>query len=159
MDLFVSHFPGRVDAKGRVSIPATFRNVLKRDGYEGLFVHPSLDLQGLDAGGHALVNEITELLASLTPYSDERDQLSLALLGMSEILKVDAEGRVVLTESLKAHAGIGQEVIFVGVGKKFQIWEPERFRVHLAAAQERIQSLRRELGARSPARAATGSGR
>jgi DNA-binding transcriptional regulator/RsmH inhibitor MraZ len=46
-------------------------------------------------------------LSTLSPYSDERDQLSTALFGTSEILKVDPEGRVILTEPVKEHAGIG----------------------------------------------------
>src|SRR5215217_3897596 len=128
MDRFVSNFTNRLDAKGRVSIPAPFRAVLARDGFEGLYVHPALDAPALDAGGNFLLNEIDAFLQTLAPYSEERDRLSTALFGTSEILKVDPEGRVVLTESVKAHAGISDSVTFVGLGHKFQIWEPEAFR-------------------------------
>ena len=108
MDRFVSNFTNRLDSKGRVSIPAPFRAVLARDGFEGLYVHPALDAPALDAGGNALLNEIDAFLSTLSPYSDERDQLSTALFGTSEILKVDPEGRVILTETVKAHAGIAR---------------------------------------------------
>ena len=94
MDIYVSNYTNRLDAKGRVSIPAPFRAVLARDGFEGLYVHPSLDQEALDCGGHALLREIDGLLSGYTPYSEERDLLSLALMGSSEILKVDSEGRV-----------------------------------------------------------------
>ncbi|MBX9739317.1 MAG: division/cell wall cluster transcriptional repressor MraZ [Beijerinckiaceae bacterium] len=151
MDRFVSHFTNRLDAKGRVSIPATFRAVLARDGFEGLYVHPSLDAQRVDCGGNALLKEIDGLLDTLSPYSEERDLLSTALLGTSEILKVDSEGRVVLTESVKACAGITTEVTFVGQGHKFQIWEPSRFLAHLAEAKDRVRDLRKELSARRAA--------
>ena len=123
MDIYVSNYTNRLDAKGRVSIPAPFRAVLARDGFEGLYVHPSLDQEALDCGGHALLREIDGLLSGYTPYSEERDLLSLALMGSSEILKVDSEGRVILTETLKAYAAVSNEVTFVGVGHKFQIWE------------------------------------
>ena len=73
MDLFVAHIANRVDAKGRVSIPASFRAVLTRDGFEGLFVTPSLDAEALDCGGNALLREIAELIARQPPYSPERD--------------------------------------------------------------------------------------
>ncbi len=53
-DRFVSNFTNRLDAKGRVSIPSSFRSVLAKDGYEGLYVHQGLDLPALDAGGNAL---------------------------------------------------------------------------------------------------------
>ena len=147
MDRFVSNFTNRLDAKGRVSIPASFRAVLARDGYEGLYVHPALDAQALDAGGHTLLGEIDAFLSTLPRYSDERDQLSVAMFGTSEVLKVDPEGRISLTESFKAHAGIADMVTFVGLGGKFQIWEPERFRMHLAGARERVRELKRNLGA------------
>src|SRR5919202_2617388 len=106
MNRFVSNYTNRLDSKGRVSIPAPFRAVLARDGFEGLYVHPALDMPALDAGGNMLLDEIDAFLSTLSPYSAERDQLSTALLGTSEVLKVDPEGRVILTESVKIHAGI-----------------------------------------------------
>jgi MraZ protein len=150
MDRFVSNFTNRLDAKGRVSIPASFRAVLARDGFEGLYVYPTLATQALDAGGNALLAEIDAFLASRPAYSEERDQLSTALLGTSEVLKLDQEGRVSLTESVKAHAGITDAVTFVGLGRKFQIWEPEGFRSHLEEARVKVRELKRALGAVSP---------
>jgi len=149
MNRFVSNFTNRLDSKGRVSIPASFRAVLARDGFEGLYVHPALDAPALDAGGHALLNEIDAFLSTLAPYSDERDQLSTALFGTSEILKVDPEGRVILTDTVKAHAGITDGVTFVGLGHKFQIWEPRAFVAHLEEARTRVRDLKRVLGNRS----------
>ncbi|GAC1338366.1 MAG: division/cell wall cluster transcriptional repressor MraZ [Beijerinckiaceae bacterium] len=149
MDRFVSHFLNRLDAKGRVSIPAPFRSVLMRDGFEGLYVHPSLDAAALDCGGHALLKEIDTLLETLSPYSEERDIFSTALLGTSEILKVDSEGRINLSEAAKAHTGISTDVAFVGQGHKFQIWEPSRFRAHLDEAKERVRDMRKALSSRS----------
>ncbi|WP_020174746.1 division/cell wall cluster transcriptional repressor MraZ [Methyloferula stellata] len=149
MDRFVSHFTNRLDAKGRISIPAPFRAVLMRDGFEGLYVHPSLDQQAVDCGGNALLQEIDGLLAKLSPYSEERDLFSTALLGTSEILKVDPEGRVVLTETIKAYAGVTGDVTFVGQGNKFQIWEPNRFQAHLEEAKHRVRDMRRQLSSGS----------
>jgi MraZ protein len=145
VDRFVSHFSNRLDSKGRVSIPASFRAVLTRDGFEGLYVHPSLDADAVDCGGNALLKDIDDLLNRHAPYSEERDLFSTALLGTSEILKVDGEGRVVLTETIKAHAGISSEVTFVGQGHKFQIWEPARFLAHLEEAKLRVRALRKQL--------------
>ena len=146
--IIVPIITNKLDSKGRVSIPASFRAVLARDGFEGLYVHPALDAQALDAGGNVLLNEIDAFLSTLSPYSDERDQLSTALFGTSEILKVDPEGRVILTDTVKMHAGIGDTVTFVGLGHKFQIWEPERFRAHLEEARTKVRDLKKSLGRR-----------
>jgi MraZ protein len=148
MDRFVSHYTLRLDAKGRVSIPASFRAVLMRDGFEGLYCYPALDAPAIDAGGNALLKEIETLIERFAPYSEEREQLSATLYSTSEILKIDGEGRVVLTEPLKSHAGIADEVAFAGHGHKFQIWEPGRFRAELAEATEKVRALKKQLGTR-----------
>jgi MraZ protein len=148
MDRFVSHYTMPLDAKGRVSIPASFRAVLVRDGFEGLYCYPALDRPALDAGGNALLEEIEALIGRFPPYSEEREQFSAALYGTSEVLKVDTEGRTVLSDALKRHAGITNEATFSGLGHKFQIWEPERFRAELAEATEKVRALKRQLGSR-----------
>jgi MraZ protein len=151
MDLFVSHYSLRLDAKGRVSIPAPFRAVLARDGFEGLYCYPTLDRPALDAGGNALLKEIQALVGRFPPYSEEREQFSAALYGTSEVVKIDGEGRAILTEQLKGHAGIEDEIAFVGLGHKFQIWEPGRFRAELAEATGKVRALKKRLGSQGVA--------
>ena len=58
---------------------------------------------------------------------------------------------VVLTEPLKTHAHIADTVTFAGVGQKFRIWEPERFRVDLAEATDKVRALKEQLSSRSAA--------
>jgi MraZ protein len=146
MDRFVSHFTLRLDSKGRVSIPAPFRNVLTRDGFEGLYCYPTLDRPALNAGGHALLAEIEALVTRFHPYSNERERFATALYGTSEVLRLDGEGRVILPDALKSHAGITEAVAFVGLGNKFQIWEPGRFQNELAEATEQVRALKKQLG-------------
>ncbi len=151
MDRFVSHYLLRLDSKGRVSIPAPFRAVLAQDGLDGLFFCPALDRPALDVGGKALLNEIEQLIASFPPYSEEREQFSTALYGTSETLKMDAEGRVTLTEALKDHAGIMEAVSFVGLGHKFQIWAPDRLGKQLSEATGAVRKMRKRLSAQGMA--------
>ena len=138
------HFIHRFDAKGRISIPSAFRQVLAKDGFAGVYAYPSLDAPALDCGGHALIAEIDALLQTMPPYSPARDAFATALLGMSEILRLDAEGRVFFEERLKTALGLDGEAVFVGQGHKFQIWEPARFQTHLEEARARVRRLRAE---------------
>ena len=146
MDRFVSNYTLRLDSKGRVSIPAPFRGVLSGEAVASLHCYPALDRPALDAGGKALFAEIEALIARFPPYSDEREQFAAALYGTSETLNIDGEGRVVLTDALKEHAGITDTATFVGLGHKFQIWEPNRFRTELAEATQKVRALKRQLG-------------
>ncbi len=152
MDRFVSTFTNKIDAKGRLSIPASFRIILEQDGYRregggiGVYCYPSLDSPALDAGGEKLAATIDGLLAGLPDYSDERDELSVALYGDVQVLAIDADGRIILPESLRAHAGITTVVTFVGLGQKFQMWQPERFEQRRAEARRKVHEHRRLLG-------------
>jgi MraZ protein len=148
MDRFVSTFTNKIDAKGRVSIPASYRAVLERDGYAGgIYCYPSLDAPALDAGGERLAQKIDGLLSGLPDYSDERDELSVALYGDVQVLTIDQDGRIVLPEALRAHAGVTTQVTFVGLGDKFQMWEPARFAERRARAREKVQDHRKLFGA------------
>jgi MraZ protein len=157
MDRFVGNFTLRLDSKGRVSIPGSFRSVLGRDGFEGLYCYPALDRPAIDAGGNALMAEIEALIGRFTPFSEQREQFAVALYGTSDTLKIDGEGRVVLSESLKRHAGIIDAVAFVGLGHKFQIWEPARFQSELAEATQKVRALKGELSSQGAARIAPGA--
>ena len=159
MDRFVSTFTNKVDAKGRVSIPASFRAVLERDGYAGgIYCYPSLDAPALDAGGERLARKIDGLLSGLPDYSDERDELSVALYGDVQILSIDGDGRIVVPQALRAHAGLDSQVTFVGLGDKFQIWAPGAFEERRERAREKAQEHRKLFGAGSGHRRGGGEG-
>jgi MraZ protein len=150
MDRFVSTYTNKIDAKGRVSIPAPFRGVLERDGYAGgIYCYPSLDAPALDAGGERLAQKIDGLLSGLPDYSDERDELSVALYGDVQVLTIDQDGRIVLPEALRVHAGVTSQVAFVGLGDKFQMWEPGRFAQRRTQARHKVQDHRRLFSAGS----------
>jgi MraZ protein len=158
MDRFVSTFTNKIDAKGRVSVPAPFRAVLERDGYgsgngspagSGIYCYPSLDAPALDCGGERLAKKIDGLLAGLPDYSDERDELSVALYGDVAVLAIDGDGRIVVPEGLRAHADLGASVTFVGLGDKFQMWQPDRFEERRRLARDKVQGLRKLLGGAS----------
>jgi len=168
MDRFVSTFTNKIDAKGRLSIPAPFRAVLDRDRYtgapgSGLYCYPSLDAPALDAGGERLAQKIDGLLGGLPDYSDERDELAVALYGEAQFIAIDADGRIVLPKELRARIGLAEgvaEVAFVGLGDKFQLWSPDRFEERRARAREKVRQHRQLLGAgrRSPVGTGDGGG-
>lgn len=140
--LFVSNFTQKLDAKGRVSIPAAYRAVLQREQSNTLFCYPAPERPAIDAGGQALIEEMRRIVERFPEASLEREQFAAALYGTSETPKIDGEGRLVLPENLKVHAGIGASVTFVGLGHKFQMWEPERFQMQLVQATARVRALR-----------------
>jgi MraZ protein len=152
MSRFASHFLQRIDAKGRVSVPAPFRQVLAQDGHEGLYCFPALDQPAIEAGGHALRREIEAWIAEYPAFSPEQEDLSFFLETQGQVLSVDPEGRILLPEALRAHAGISDAVIFAGQGHRFQLWNPAGFAARLAAAMDRVRALKAARGQASGAR-------
>ena len=91
------------------------------------------------------IGPIGASLTNFEPFSEDHEYLSTTLIGESEILKIDQDGRVILTDSLKEHAGITDRVTFVGQGYKFQIWEPDRFIAYREEAKARLRDIRKRL--------------
>jgi len=147
MDEFASRYDNRIDAKGRVSIPASFRAILTKEGAEDIFCYPHLDRAALEAGGGRLVEKIKGILEGFPIDSAERDEIATIYFGESERIKVDPDGRAVLPKRLRDHAGITDIAVFVGLGDKFQIWAPETYEEFRSEARERARAYRRELGA------------
>jgi MraZ protein len=141
MERFLGTHAKRIDAKGRVSIPASFRTVLAADRLDGPFVVSALGAPTVEAGGNALIAAIDARLSVHPPFSAEHTALATMLLGRSEVLGVDSEGRVSLPDWIRATTGIDRDVVFVGLGDRFRIWEPERFAVHEREARVLAERL------------------
>lgn len=151
MALFSSTFVNKVDRKGRVSVPASFRAALMGQSFAGIVAFRSLKFTALDAGGYDRLEEISKGLDELPELSDERDALA-SMLSDAQQLPFDSEGRIILPHSLVVHAGIGENAAFVGVGRSFQIWEPQRYEQHQEEMRERVRQRGFTLPPRGGAR-------
>src|SRR3954465_972690 len=137
VELFLSTYVNKVDRKGRVSVPATFRSTLATNREPNVVVlFPSNRAPALDGAGSNYVEEMKDRLEAFDQFSDEHENLSL-LFAEAHPLTMDGEGRIVLPEPLKDHAQITTDVAFVGLGAMFQLWEPDRYAEHRAAVRER----------------------
>jgi transcriptional regulator MraZ len=125
---FVSTIVNKLDAKARVSVPAPFRQILAQENLHGIYCFTSFASPALEAYGGSLMAEIQSRLGSVDALlSEAHDDLAQAILAETRLLDFDDEGRVRLPDEFIAHAGITERVTFVGMNKKFQIWDPERF--------------------------------
>ena len=127
MKIFLSSAVNKIDAKGRISIPASFRNVLEFQGYSGVYLFPSFTSSAIDGGGLELINQISESVERMQLFAEETDALSTALFAETYNLSYDQDGRISLPESLIEHANLKDKAIFVGQGRKFQVWNPYHF--------------------------------
>ena len=125
--MFLSSFVNKLDKKGRVSVPATFRAHLNTLGYNGFISYPSFNHSALEACSQDRIEKLSNTIDSLNPFEEKRDYFATSVLSESENLQFDTEGRVSISQKLLNHAKIKNNVLFVGLGKTFQIWEPRNF--------------------------------
>ncbi|WP_428392963.1 division/cell wall cluster transcriptional repressor MraZ [Lichenicoccus sp.] len=163
MSVFLGTHQNKLDAKGRVSIPAGFRAALRtRPDSADATVDPKLGDPKLGvpvqvvlrpSHKHACIEAwpleafaaLAQPLDRLEIFSEEHDDLAAALYADAYPTDADKEGRIVLPEILAQHAGISDQVAFMGLGPIFQIWEPK------AAESRRAEARARARGVSLPA--------
>lgn len=131
----------KMDAKGRVSIPASYRAVLAEgdpkydhDALRFVLIYSDRGnkcLEGFTVRGKA---EISSLIERLPRFSKKRAYLRRWLNAQSVTIPVEASGRFVLPEKLRNKFGLKPgEIMFAGMGDSFQIWSPEAYEADTAA--------------------------
>ncbi|PCI01234.1 MAG: division/cell wall cluster transcriptional repressor MraZ [Alphaproteobacteria bacterium] len=141
MGLFLSTFINRVDKKGRVSVPAPFRAALAHESYQGVVLFPSYTQKALEGVGMAAMENMGARMDSqFAFFSDDHDELATVLFGESVQLNFDENGRIILPQNFIDFAGIDDQVAFVGLGQKFQIWTPKEFESRKNIARNSVTS-------------------
>ena len=143
--MFLSSFENKLDKKGRVSVPATFRSHLSSMGYSGFISYPSFNHIALEACSQDRIEKLSNTIDSLNPFEEKRDYFSTSVLSESVSLQFDSEGRVLITNKLLDHAKIKNNILFVGLGKTFQIWEPKSFEKFKTVARKKAYQNRSNL--------------
>ena len=130
--MFLSTYANKLDKKGRVSVPASYRSYLSSLGYNGVICYPSFNNQSLEACAQDRIEKISNTIDALNPFEEKRDIFATSVLAESVNLQFDTEGRISIPHKLLKHTKIKSSILFVGQGKTFQIWEPnayEKFRI------------------------------
>ena len=144
MARFLANMVNSIDKKGRVSVPAAFRGVLGNQNT--LYTMLSISAPTIEAGGPQLIDAAEARLAKMDPFSEEYEIWSFYIHGDSKELNIDGDGRIKLSDEIREHAGISNQVAFVGRGHFFQMWEPERFADYQKETRAKALALRQKLG-------------
>lgn len=142
VDRFLSNAVNKIDSKGRVSVPALFRSVLQKRGLGELYALQAIDMAAIDAGGMDLLERYEARLAQDDPFLRSSDDMSFFCHGDGAFLKLDKDGRITVTDFIREHTGITDEVAFVGRGHFFQMWQPEKFHAYREEVRERLRAVR-----------------
>ena len=139
----------KVDAKGRVSVPAAFRRVLeegdpdfsRESSPNFVIVYGGVRSDCLEGYTISSISKVDKLISKLPRFSKDREMLERFINTQSTYMQLDETGRIVLSHRLKEKIGIGDEAIFAGMGEKFQIWEPKNYQNELNALDSSFMNL------------------
>lgn len=143
--MFISTFENKLDKKGRVSVPASYRSHLSALGYNGVICYPSFTNSSIEFCPQERLQKIIDSIDTLNPFEENRDIFSTSILANSFQLNFDSEGRVTIPDKFLTHSGIKEKVLFVGQGKTFQMWEPSEFKNFSNDARKKANLKRSEL--------------
>ena len=143
--MFLSTYENRLDKKGRVSVPASFRSHLSNLGYNGVICYPSFNNSSIEACSQDRIEKISSAIDSLNPFEEKRDYFATSILAEGANLQFDSEGRISLSSKLLKHAKIKKSMVFVGQGRTFQIWEPTTFEKFKTNARKKSNLNRANL--------------
>jgi len=151
MALFIDTFVNKIDRKGRVSVPASFRAALAGLPFHGIVALPSFRFKAVQCAGIDWMEGIKARLSNSSDlFSEEHDDLTMALFSSAKQLAFDGEGRVQLPEELAKEANITDVAAFVGRGEHFEIWEPKALERYKAEARKRALEKGRTVRSARP---------
>lgn len=132
----------KVDAKGRVSLPSDYRAIVKELSTE-IVCYRSLNAPCIEGCLEDTLDKLaTEIENSTDFFSETQDNLTNLIFGDAKRFPFDSTGRIVLSEKLLKHAGITDTAVFVGKGRKFQIWNPENWAKEEARIRAEVMKKR-----------------
>lgn len=123
---FIGDYPAKTDAKGRVFLPAAFRKTLDAMGEEGLVLRQDVFQKCLVLYPKSVwVSDLEELKGRLNKWNRQHQNvLREFVLGADEI-ELDAQGRLLISKKKLQDAGIENEVRFLAIDDRIEIWSKQ----------------------------------
>ncbi len=145
MGLFLSSYENRLDAKGRLCVPASFRTAVMGDAFQGVVLYRSFMANCIEGVSMTRMEQLAAATDKMGVFDRELDDLSAMLFADARPLAFDVTGRIVVPADLLAHAAITDRAVFVGRGAGFQIWNPDAFAAAQACALNNLRQTRPNL--------------
>ena len=140
MGFFTSEYECKLDAKGRLVLPAKIKaslpdtsagELVVRRGFEPcLAVYPHLEYK-----------KIFSRIASLNEFNEEYRMLQRNFFRGNVEVELDSNGRFLIPKSMLRYAGLDKEVVVVGLGQRIEIWNPDMYEDYLIKDQSEFSKL------------------
>lgn len=111
-----------VDDKGRLAIPAVYRDAVAEQGNRLVFTYNPYENGSLFIYPVAVYEKVREQVAKLPNSSNKHRQLQRKLIGSAAVVEVDGSGRISIPQSMRLTLGIEKKTILLGMDDRFELW-------------------------------------
>jgi MraZ protein len=147
--MFRGRFEHSIDGKGRLSVPAKFREVLQQrfDGDRNLVVVPNE--RCLEVHPVSRWEQVEEQVRAGSMFDEGLRELSRLYMSRAREVEIDSVGRVLLAPDSRLQAGLDRDVTLVGGGMMlFEVWDRRRFEEYERAEQHKLADLFGQMAGR-----------
>tara|TARA_Y100000816_G_C25823411_1_gene430815 strand:- start:260 stop:676 length:417 start_codon:yes stop_codon:yes gene_type:complete len=138
MLMFLSSFYGIIDSKNRVAIPSSFRSTINNSN-EKIYIFKSLKYNCLEVHLSSKINTLVKNFDEKDFFSKKNDHFKTAILSDLEEISIDKDGRFILKEKLQKFSKLSKELIFIGKGNHFEIWEKKLGEFHKKVSRAKFK--------------------
>ncbi|MCQ2246269.1 MAG: division/cell wall cluster transcriptional repressor MraZ [Bacteroidaceae bacterium] len=139
---FLGNITAKSDSKGRVFLPSVMRKVLQANGEEKLVMRKDIFQDCLVLFPESVWNEkVDELRSRLNYFNRTHQQVMRQFVADTELLTLDASGRILINKHYMEKAGINSEVHFIGVNDTIEIWAAEKMEQPFMSNEDFGQTL------------------
>jgi len=146
--MFRGRYEHTIDAKGRTSLPARYRDVLSSIGERRVILTSALD-PCLVAYTSPEWTAFEERLAKLPQFDRAVQKLKRIYVSGAVECEVDDSGRILIPPTLRDHAKLQKDVLWAGSGKYAELWDAQAWKSHFDTTddeREQISARLAELG-------------
>ena len=136
--MFLSSFYGILDSKNRVVIPSSFRSTIK-NSHEKTFIFKSLKYECLEVHLSSKINSLVKSFDEKDFFSKKNDHFKTAILSDLEEISIDKDGRFIVKEQQQKFSKLSKEIIFIGKGNHFEIWEKNLGETHKKISRNKFK--------------------
>ncbi|NJK79232.1 MAG: division/cell wall cluster transcriptional repressor MraZ [Chloroflexaceae bacterium] len=140
--MFLGEFEHTIDEKGRVAIPARFREELG----EGLVLTRGFE-HCLQAFPRPVWRDLSEKVSALSMGNSEARNLRRLLFSGAAEVEVDRQGRILIPQNLREYAALSEQVVIAGLSTHFELWSHERWNNVLETLDTDAGSIAEQLAA------------
>lgn len=147
---FIGDYSAKVDAKGRVFLPSAFRKVLKAEDEASLMLREDVFQKCLVLYPQSVWNtQLDELRRDLRLWNKKEQMMLRQFVLGTESVELDKEGRLLISKQKLQFAEIGDDVRFLAMIDRIEIWSKQALDELMADREELGDDLERMFGQRS----------